>query len=91
MVNKIFGTMVSKTKDTLVACKNLLNRRVAAAVGIEDNEDQLRWDNLMSFAAVALFLWIIVQTSPNAKTLVTTLIQQAQTAISNLFSSIGSL
>lgn len=54
-------------------------------------ENQLKWDNIMTFAVVALFLFILVQTSPNVKTLATTLIQQVQTSITNLFGSIGSL
>lgn len=58
---------------------------------VEEQENQLKWDNIMTFAVVALFLWILVQASPNAKTLATSLIQQVQTAITNLFSSIGSL
>jgi len=64
---------------------------VAQCGAVEDQENQLKWDNIMTFAVVALFLWILVQTSPNAKTLATTLIQQVQTSITNLFSSIGSL
>ncbi|MDT3418252.1 hypothetical protein QO009_004186 [Brevibacillus aydinogluensis] len=73
--------------------KGILQKLLMVAQGgaVEGQENQLKWDNIMTFAVVALFLWILVQTSPNAKTLATTLIQQVQTSISNLFSSIGSL